>query len=32
MYRGFDRWWESAEEFFLPEYVEWVEEQRAKAA
>ncbi len=30
--RGVVGWWENTTQFFLPEFVEWVEEQRAKAA
>ena len=30
--RSIGNWWEGAKGFFLPEFVEWVEEQRAKAA
>ncbi len=31
MYRSFDGWWEGSKTSYLPEFVEWVEEQRAKA-
>ncbi len=31
-YRDFEDWWQSNTWFFLPEFVEWVEEQRSKAA
>ncbi len=31
-YRSFDDWWEASRIFFLPEFVDWVEEQRSKAA
>ncbi len=30
--RSFERWWEGWKRFFGPEFVEFVEEQRAKAA
>jgi hypothetical protein len=30
-FRSVGTWWESAKPNFLPEFVEWVEEQRAKA-
>ncbi len=30
-YRSFDGWWEARKPNSLPEFVEWVEEQRAKA-
>ncbi len=30
--RGFEGWWEGVKPRYLPEFVEWVEEQRAKAA
>ena len=33
IYRSFESWWEGAKTgLFLPEFVEWVEEQRSKAA
>ncbi len=32
MYRGFGDTWEELRPILLPEFVEWVEEQRAKAA
>ena len=31
-FRSFDSWWEGTKEGYLPEIVEWVEEQRSKAA
>ncbi len=31
-YRSFEGWWEGAKPSFRPEFVEWVEEQRSKAA
>ncbi len=31
-YRGLEQWWESSRDVYLPEFVEWVEEQRSKAA
>ena len=31
-YRSFEGWWQNAMPNFLPEFVEWVEEQRSKAA
>ncbi len=31
-FRSFAGWWEVRKEGFLPEFVEWVEEQRSKAA
>jgi hypothetical protein len=31
MFRSFDTWWEANKATLLPEFVEWVEEQRAKA-
>jgi hypothetical protein len=31
-FRSFEEHWENAKEGFTPEFVEWVEEQRAKAA
>jgi hypothetical protein len=31
-YRSFEGWWEGVKSRFLPEFVEWVEEQRSKAA
>ena len=31
-FRSFEGWWEGAKIFFLPDFVEWVEEQRSKAA
>ena len=30
-YRSYETWWKSARGQYLPEFVEWVEEQRAKA-
>jgi hypothetical protein len=30
--RSFDGWWEESKATFLPDFVAWVEEQRAKAA
>ena len=30
--RGFEGWWERGKKGFLPDFVEWVEEQRSKAA
>ena len=30
--RSFESWWEGSRSLFPPEFVEWVEEQRAKAA
>ena len=30
--RGFEDWWETLKPGFPPEFVEWVEEQRSKAA
>ncbi len=30
--RGFEGWWEGVKPRYLPEFVEWVEEQRPKAA
>ncbi len=30
--RSMERWWEGAKPTFFPELVEWVEEQRSKAA
>lgn len=30
--RGFEGWWEGVKPTFPPEFIEWVEEQRAKAA
>ena len=32
IYRGFEGAWETAKPGYLPEFVEWVEEQRSKAA
>ena len=32
MYRDFDGWWEASKTFYVPEFAEWVEEQRSKAA
>ncbi len=32
LYRSFEGWWEAARQNFSPEFVEWVEEQRSKAA
>ena len=32
IFRGFETWWEAIKPTYLPEFVEWVEEQRAKAA
>ena len=32
VFRSFEGWWEASENLFLPEFVEWVEEQRSKAA
>ncbi len=31
-FRSFEGWWEDAKAAYAPEFVEWVEEQRAKAA
>ncbi len=31
-YRSYDAWWARAKPLYLPEFVEWVEEQRSKAA
>ncbi len=31
-FRSFEGWWEARKESFSPEFVEWVEEQRSKAA
>ncbi len=31
-YRSFEGWWELTKTSYVPEFVEWVEEQRAKAA
>ncbi len=31
-FRSFDGWWETSKHGHLPEFVEWVEEQRSKAA
>ena len=31
-YRSFDEWWETSRGIYIPEFVEWVEEQRSKAA
>jgi hypothetical protein len=31
-YRSFESWWEGSRAQYSPEFVEWVEEQRAKAA
>ena len=30
--RSLGSWWEGTKRFFLPEFVEWVEEQRSRAA
>ncbi len=30
--KSFGRWWEAVKSGYLPEFVEWVEEQRSKAA
>ncbi len=32
IHRGFESCWETAKPGYLPEFVEWVEEQRSKAA
>ena len=32
VFRSFEGWWEAGKQTFLPEFVEWVEEQRSKAA
>ncbi len=32
MYRSFEGWWQNAKPSYFPEFVEWVEEQRSKAA
>ena len=32
MFRGFEDFWESVKSRYQPEFVEWVEEQRSKAA
>ena len=32
VYRSFEGWWESQRATYPPEFVEWVEEQRSKAA
>ncbi len=32
LYRSFEGWWEFQRQNFSPEFVEWVEEQRSKAA
>ncbi len=32
IYRSFDGWWDSSKINYVPEFVEWVEEQRSKAA
>ncbi len=31
-YRSFEDWWQNAKRSYFPEFVEWVEEQRSKAA
>ena len=31
-YRSMESWWEIAKPSYLPEFVEWVEDQRTKAA
>ena len=31
-YRSMESWWEIAKTGYLPEFVEWIEEQRTKAA
>ncbi len=31
-YRSFEGWWQNTKPRFFPEFVEWVEEQRSKAA
>ena len=31
-FRSFEGWWERTQAAYLPEFVEWVEEQRSKAA
>ena len=31
-YRSFEGWWEASKLIYLPDFVEWVEEQRSKAA
>ena len=31
-YRSFEGWWQNAKPSYFPEFVEWVEEQRSKAA
>ncbi len=31
-FRAFEDWWETAKPRYLPEFVEWVEEQRSKTA
>ncbi len=31
-FRSFEGWWEGSKALFLPDFVEWVEEQRSKAA
>ncbi len=30
--RSFEGWWEGTKATYLPDFVEWVEEQRSKAA
>ncbi len=32
MFRGFENFWESVKSSYSPDFVEWVEEQRSKAA
>jgi hypothetical protein len=31
-FRSFEGWWEGSRSFYSPDFVEWVEEQRSKAA
>ena len=31
-YRSFEGWWATMKQAYLPEFVEWVEEQRSKAS
>jgi hypothetical protein len=31
-YRSMESWWEIAKTGYLPEFVEWIDEQRTKAA
>ncbi len=31
-YRSFEGWWDTRKESYFPKFVEWVEEQRSKAA